>query len=213
MAPQGHLVLAEGERNFKSLVDGLKNIANVAQANHEQDVENLEKDFMAKRERIFIENPKINVGSNKDAKDRHGFFQAVFSRPIDCPVFGFEGTSNLIISVALQTMKNVIEKGMSLTDEQVQLLCGGVDLADLLREPEENRETIDMVLRFIQDRALAGREPLISFEDIIPADIKNKTYQRLVTFVEQEAEQGRYSENLKNFIRNGRPAQGTSPNP
>ncbi|MDR1528089.1 MAG: hypothetical protein LBS22_00670 [Puniceicoccales bacterium] len=95
-----------------------------------------------------------------------------------------------------------MEGSESLTDKQVQLLCEGVDLSELLYSEEtieKNKDTINTVLKFIQDRALECTDPQISFEDIMPANISKETCQRLLQFVEE----GNYSQKLKDFIKNG----------
>ncbi|MDR0693406.1 MAG: hypothetical protein LBF49_02425 [Puniceicoccales bacterium] len=200
----------EQTANLKALVDGLRGIAAEAQREGINDQGGSEKIFLEKASGFFLEKPELMY-----AIQRNSNYSARLLMPFaHCPLKG-DVRLDFFSSVALQAMKKAVEgNGIEpLTDEQVQLLCGGVNLAELLRKPEKNGDTIRMVLKFIQDRALAGVEPLISFEDIMPADISDATYQQLVEFVEQEAEQELYSEPLINFIRNGRPTQGTPPNP
>ncbi|MDR1457516.1 MAG: hypothetical protein LBI47_01535 [Puniceicoccales bacterium] len=193
----------EQRQSFKSLVDGLTHIAskttekcNKGQIKSEAWVKN----FISEASEFLWRKPKLMWAMLKMRKTNEYFSQRWFPGIINLE--GTIGTRNdvspFFTSVALQAIKQ--NNHSALTDEQVWLLCGGVDLADLLRTPQENERTIDMFLKFIQDRALASIAPKISFEDIMHADISDETYQRLMAF----AEQGDYSENLKAFIKNGR---------
>jgi hypothetical protein len=198
-------------KNFKSLVDGLYSIGKRVKAEHGRakgPEEALVKKFTQKANEFLLGNQELMWAMLRMLKTNIFFLKNVLPKFFEC-IGGADDRFSFLPLASRQTMK----ENKTLTDEQVQLLCGGVDLADLLRDTqdvEKNKDTIDTILKFIQNRALTSTAPKISFEDIMPADdISDKTYQRLVEFVEQ----GTYSKDLKAFIRNGRPAQGTPSNP
>jgi hypothetical protein len=203
--------------SFKAVVEALRNISHrvtTEWAKHvrEEVSYNPEKSFTQKASECLLEKPALMWAVLKMEKTNEHFSQALFMEFIDCPLTG-EGRCNFLPSVALQAIKKAVVENSynNLSDEQVLLLCGGANLSELLRNAqaaEGNKATIDTFLKFIQNRALSG-DPAISFEDIMPAGVRDTTYQQLVTFVEK----GSYNEDLKAFIKNGRKAQGTPSNP
>jgi hypothetical protein len=91
----------------------------------------------------------------------------------------------------------------NLLPEQVRLLCGEANLPALLENDqtaEKNKDTINMILEFIQQKALECTDPP-SFEDIMPEDISEETCQRLLQFVKDESRS--YEQRLVAFIENG----------
>ncbi|MDR2603274.1 MAG: hypothetical protein LBC11_01800 [Puniceicoccales bacterium] len=192
----------ESLSDFKTFEDGLGKISNEitekCQGGQAKD-EDWGKLFTQKVREFLSEKPKLMWAALGMNKAMPTFFDSFFLAFIN-----FRGDSedkiNLFRSISLQTMGKVMEGNLSLSDEQVQLLCRGVDLANLLRDKEKNKDTIDMVLKFIQENLSK-----ISFEDIMPAHISLATCQRLLQFVNQEIkqEQGKYNQALVNFITEG----------
>ncbi|MDR0742112.1 MAG: hypothetical protein LBE98_01465, partial [Puniceicoccales bacterium] len=193
--------------NFKALVEGLKKISRevlTEEATHRESGETYdrEKNWKQKAGKFFEENQKLMWAALRMLKTNQTFVQGTFREFIRCPMRAFEGASESCHLAARQTMKNAVNPDSEpLTNEQVRLLCGGVNLSALLHERniEKNKDTIDMVLRFIQGKALECTDPQISFKDIMPEDISDATCRRLVKFVEE----GNYDQRLVDFIQNG----------
>jgi hypothetical protein len=92
------------------------------------------------------------------------------------------------------------EKDANFSNEEIQVLCCGANLGELLKEVEKNTAKIDLILKFIQDKALAGENPLVTFDDILP-NAAGDTCARLLKFVGDRPEE--YNPKLVNFIRDG----------
>jgi hypothetical protein len=209
----------EQRTSFRSLEDSLKSIANKAIEEccakktevggfeeSERAFHDFEKSFRQKGNEFLLEKPELMWAVLKMRTTDKFFFDSFFLTFIN-----FRGNSDdknkFFDSLILQIMKNAMEERSDLTDEQVQLLCKEVNFAAFLGNIGENKADIDIILRFIQDKALSP-EPKISFEDIMPANISEETCQNLLGFVEQ----GNYNSTLKDFIRSGT-KQGIQPNP
>ncbi|MDR2432878.1 MAG: hypothetical protein LBD34_03960 [Puniceicoccales bacterium] len=201
--------------NFKAFVDGLRDIAAKVQTEHSDDKE---KAFMSRASAFLIDNPELMWEALKMQEMDLFLWENLFLGIVQCQA-KCEDKSKILSSATLQAMTKAAGNESSdfsnLTDEQVKLLCGGINLSELLKDEqviETNKNTIDMVLKFVQDKALQCTDPKISFEDLMPEIVKNKTCQRLLKFVEDESSS--YDQELKNFIRNGveqRLAQMTAP--
>jgi hypothetical protein len=209
----------EQVRNFDALVDGMRGVSIEAYeegqkeqiacygSNRSYDTDTVEKKFKQKEIEFLFKNPELTLAALRMLKigTRGEFEESIFRPLINCSAKGAESVSDVFSSVARQTMKNAMQPNSgSLSDEQAQLLCEGVNLPELLRTERvvgKNIDTIDMILRFIQDRAFDSTNPRISFEDIMSENISPEICQRLQAFVEGESRN--YDQRLVDFIRNG----------
>jgi hypothetical protein len=96
-----------------------------------------------------------------------------------------------------------LEEGLpDLCAEQMKNLCKGTDLAELMKNPIKNKDSINMVLRFIQKRVrdTSEKNRLISFKDILPPWYSEKTItssrHKLLKFMEENND-AEYGDNLK----------------
>jgi hypothetical protein len=187
--------------NFKALVDGLRNIANEILL---QNQGAWAQAFISKASEFLFENTELLYAMLKLAQTHSDFMQILLPEIINFRGGG-DDMLNTIFSAARQTMKNAMQPNSgSLSDEQVKLLCEGVNLSAMLeneRVVEKNKDTIDMILRFIQDRAFDSTNPRISFEDIMSENISPETCQRLLAFVKDESRN--YDQRLVKFIESG----------
>jgi hypothetical protein len=122
------------------------------------------------------------VGCNEDEKDKRVLFSHLFTKFINFQG-GSEEEPKLFALVALKTIEK--DNCDNFTDEQIQLLRYGANLPHLPQNKEKNKDAIDMVRRFVRDKALNSEHYKISFEDIMPKDIKHETCQELLDFVEK----------------------------
>jgi hypothetical protein len=197
--------------NFKALVEGLKKISRevlTEEATHRESDETYDrgKNWKQKAGKFFEKNQKLMWAALKMSKTNGSFVDTLF-RAFIVYVGNTDDLSTTFSSAARRTMEKAMGGEPSdfsnLLPEQVRLLCEGANLPELLRNDrtaEENKEAIDMVLKFIQ-KALARTDLQISFEDIMSENISQKTCQRLLAFVEGESRN--YDPRLVDFIRNG----------
>jgi hypothetical protein len=97
-------------------------------------------------------------------------------------------------------LQNIKSTDQNYTNDQVRLLCCGANLGELLKKPMKNAEDINIFLKFIQDKALVGENPLVTPDDILPgADAA--TWAKLSKFVSDRP--ANYDQKLVDFIKNG----------
>jgi hypothetical protein len=178
---------------YTSMVEKLRKINNEAR---EQNLN--PKDLADKYVNLFSENVDfLRIMQNVASHPMLESFTQIIEIPKILNILSQEFIADCVSKAALEKMQ---EKDASFTDEQIKLFCKGANLGKLLEDPMKNANKIDLVLKFIQDKALVGENYPVTFDDILPgADAK--TCAKFLKFVSDRT--ANYDQKLVDFIKSG----------